>query len=79
MTARFTSDVPAALTAVAQLGKAKCPNSSGYYSFMKKVSITDYEAKNQLSALIDSLKGGSPVLIVDRGRPARTGDEQVGR
>ena len=34
---------------------------------MKKASITD--AKNNLSALIDSLKGGSPVLIVDRGRP----------
>jgi prevent-host-death family protein len=34
---------------------------------MKKVSIT--EAKNRLSALIDNIKGGSPVLIVDRGRP----------
>ena len=34
---------------------------------MRRVSITD--AKNGLSALIDSLKGGSPVLIVDRGRP----------
>ena len=34
---------------------------------MKKTSIT--EAKNNLSALIDGLKGGSPVLIVDRGRP----------
>jgi len=34
---------------------------------MKKVSIT--EAKNRLSALIDGIKGGSPVLIVDRGRP----------
>jgi prevent-host-death family protein len=34
---------------------------------MKKASIT--EAKNRLSALIDSLKGGSSVLIVDRGRP----------
>jgi len=34
---------------------------------MKKASIT--ETKNNLSALIDSLKGGSPVLIVDRGRP----------
>ena len=33
---------------------------------MKKVSIT--EAKNNLSALIDGLKGGL-VLIVDRGRP----------
>jgi prevent-host-death family protein len=34
---------------------------------MKKASIT--QAKNTLSALIDGLKGGSPVLIVDRGRP----------
>jgi prevent-host-death family protein len=34
---------------------------------MKKTSIT--EAKNNLSALIDGLKNGSPVLIVDRGRP----------
>ena len=34
---------------------------------MKKTSITD--AKNRLSALIDGLKGGAPVLIVDRGRP----------
>jgi len=34
---------------------------------MKRVSIT--EAKNRLSALIDGLKAGSSVLIVDRGRP----------
>ena len=34
---------------------------------MKKASIT--EAKNNFSALIDSVKGGSPVLIMDRGRP----------
>jgi prevent-host-death family protein len=34
---------------------------------MKRASIT--EAKNRLSALIDGLKSGSPVLIVDRGRP----------
>ena len=34
---------------------------------MKKASIT--EAKNNLSALIDRVKGGTPVLIVDRGRP----------
>ena len=34
---------------------------------MKKASIT--EAKNRLSALIDGLKRGAPVLIVDRGRP----------
>src|SRR5690349_17829369 len=43
---------------------------------MKKASIS--EAKNNLSALIDSVKGGSPVLIMDRGRPvARL--EPVGR
>jgi hypothetical protein len=49
------------------------------YASMKKVGIT--EAKNHLSALIDGLKNGSPVLIVDRGgrspalnrRPAPTG------
>jgi prevent-host-death family protein len=34
---------------------------------MKKASIT--EAKNRLSALIDGLKAGAPVLIMDRGRP----------
>src|SRR6516165_9314913 len=53
---------------------------------MKKVSIT--EAKNRLSALIDSIKGGSPVLILDRGRRVARlglvtrcgkGDEQEGR
>jgi antitoxin (DNA-binding transcriptional repressor) of toxin-antitoxin stability system len=31
---------------------------------MKKASIT--EAKNRLSALIDGLKRGAPVLIVDK-------------
>jgi prevent-host-death family protein len=36
-------------------------------ALMKKASITD--AKNRLSALIDGLKGGDAVLIVDRGRP----------
>jgi antitoxin (DNA-binding transcriptional repressor) of toxin-antitoxin stability system len=35
---------------------------------MKRASTT--EAKTNLSALIDSLKRGSAVLIVDRGRPA---------
>jgi prevent-host-death family protein len=51
---------------------------------MKIVGITD--AKNRLSALIDGLRGGSRVLIVDRGRPVArlepvTGgkDEQDGR
>lgn len=34
---------------------------------MKKASIT--EAKNNLSSLIDGVKGGASVLIVDRGRP----------
>jgi prevent-host-death family protein len=36
-------------------------------ALVRTVSIT--EAKNNLSALIDGLKSGSPVLIVDRGRP----------
>jgi antitoxin (DNA-binding transcriptional repressor) of toxin-antitoxin stability system len=36
-------------------------------AFMKTASIT--EARNSLSALIDGLKRGSGVLIVDRGRP----------
>jgi prevent-host-death family protein len=49
---------------------------------MKKASIT--EAKNTLSALIDGLKGGSPVLIVDRGRPVArlepvTADQEGGQ
>jgi prevent-host-death family protein len=50
---------------------------------MKKASIT--EAKNNLSALIDGLKSGSPVLIVDRGRPVArlepvtTGEHEDGR
>ena len=36
-------------------------------ALMKKASIT--EAKNNLSALIDGLKSGASVLIVDRGPP----------
>jgi prevent-host-death family protein len=49
---------------------------------MKKAGIT--EAKNNLSALIDGLRGGSPVLIVDRGRPVArlepvTGGEEGGQ
>ena len=52
---------------------------------MKIASIT--EAKNGLSALIDGLKTGSPVLIVDRGRPVArlepvtgsAGDDHDGR
>jgi prevent-host-death family protein len=34
---------------------------------VKKASIS--EAKNNLSALIDRVKAGASVLIVDRGRP----------
>jgi antitoxin (DNA-binding transcriptional repressor) of toxin-antitoxin stability system len=39
----------------------------GYLSSMKRASIT--QTKNGLSSLIDGLKGGEAVLIVDRGRP----------
>jgi prevent-host-death family protein len=34
---------------------------------VKKVSIS--EAKNGLSALIDQVKGGKSIVILDRGRP----------
>ena len=49
---------------------------------MKRASIT--QTKNGLSALIDSLKGGKSVLIVDRGRPVArlepvTGAEEGGQ
>ena len=53
---------------------------------MKKASIT--EVKNNLSALIDGVKSGSPVLIVDRGHPVarlepvdvtRSGDDRLAR
>ncbi|HEY3719588.1 MAG TPA: hypothetical protein VGL41_05545 [Roseiarcus sp.] len=49
---------------------------------MKRASIT--QTKNGLSALIDGLKGGEPVLIVDRGRPVArlepvTGGEEGGQ
>lgn len=44
---------------------------------MKKASIT--ETKNNLSALIDGLKGGSAVLIVDRGRPVARLEPVPGR
>ena len=52
---------------------------------MKIASIT--ESKNGMSALIDGLKTGSPVLIVDRGRPVArlepvtgsVGDDHDGR
>lgn len=43
------------------------PMNKAIVAIMKKASIT--EAKNNLSSLIDGLKGGAPVLIVDRGRP----------
>jgi antitoxin (DNA-binding transcriptional repressor) of toxin-antitoxin stability system len=38
-----------------------------YFSSVRRASIT--EAKNGLSALIDGLRRGAGILIVDRGRP----------
>ena len=52
------------MAATASLNSSIKKNNS---SQMKRASIT--EAKNNLSALIDGVKGGSAVLIVDRGRP----------
>jgi antitoxin (DNA-binding transcriptional repressor) of toxin-antitoxin stability system len=43
---------------------------------MKRASIT--QTKNGLSALIDGLKGGEAVLIVDRGRPVARLEPVVG-
>ena len=43
---------------------------------MKKVGIA--EAKNRLSALLDGVKNGVPVLIVDRGRPVARLDPITG-
>jgi prevent-host-death family protein len=40
---------------------------NGYNSHMKKASIS--ELKDKLSALIDGVQRGTPLLIVDRGRP----------
>lgn len=40
---------------------------NGYNSHMKKASIS--ELKDKLSALIDGVQRGAPLLIVDRGRP----------
>ena len=49
---------------------------------MKKVSIS--EAKNGLSALIDQVKAGKSIVILDRGRPvarlepvANRGDQRI--
>jgi antitoxin (DNA-binding transcriptional repressor) of toxin-antitoxin stability system len=44
---------------------------------MKKASIN--ETKNSLSALIDGLKGGEPVSIVDRGCPVARLEPVFGR
>ncbi len=50
---------------------------------MKKASLT--ETKNRLSALIDEVKAGETILVLDRGRPVAriepvvAGREAVGR
>jgi len=44
---------------------------------MKKASIT--ETKNNLSAMIDGLKAGEAVLILDRGRPVARLEPVSGR
>src|SRR5437588_11819132 len=56
-----------ALSAFVPCSSIEWRHQSSYSGSMKKASITD--AKNNLSALIAGLEGGSPVLIVDRGRP----------
>lgn len=43
------------------------PGHHSYSSHVQTASLT--EAKNQLSALIDRVRGGESVLILDRGIP----------
>lgn len=43
------------------------PFRSGYYSHMKKASVS--ETKNSLSALLELVRQGETVLILDRNRP----------
>lgn len=40
---------------------------NGYYSFVKRASITD--VKNSLSAFIDQVRHGDAIVIEDRGVP----------
>src|SRR5688500_6315160 len=47
-----------------------------YNSHMKKASLTD--TKNNLSALIDEVREGETVLILDRGRPVARLEPVVG-
>ena len=42
-------------------------NKSSYYSLMKKASIT--ETKNHLSRLLEEVKQGATILILDRATP----------
>ncbi len=42
-------------------------SESSYNSSMKRATIT--ETKNRLSALLDQVRSGETVLILDRGRP----------
>jgi prevent-host-death family protein len=39
----------------------------GYYSLMKKANIT--ETKNHLSRLLEEVRNGTTILIMDRNRP----------
>ncbi len=39
----------------------------GYSSHMKRATLT--ETKNNLSALVDQVRHGETILILDRGRP----------
>jgi len=43
------------------------PLINGYNSHMKRATLT--ETKNNLSALVDQVRHGETILILDRGRP----------
>lgn len=52
------------------------PFASSYYSQVKKASLT--ETKNRLSALIDEVREGETILVLDRGRPVARIESVVG-
>jgi prevent-host-death family protein len=47
-----------------------------YISLMKKASLT--ETKNRLSALIDEVREGETILVLDRGKPVARIESVVG-
>ncbi|MEM7482000.1 MAG: type II toxin-antitoxin system prevent-host-death family antitoxin [Acidobacteriota bacterium] len=56
-----------ALSIASSIGGFSLAHQDGYNSQMKTATLT--ETKNGLSALIDQVRDGETILILDRGRP----------